>query len=203
MTDSSALLPTLERLFAGPRESAITLNALLAGLEDRSYAFIIAALALPNCIPTGIPLLSTITGLPMLLFVLQRLTGHTAPSLPAFLGNRSLPRGKLQDFLQRAGPRIAWLENAIHPRHGIWLTGLPRRALQTVWVVMIGVLALPIPFDNLFPAWSILFFCLALIEGDGVMAMLGWLLAAISAVWTAFLLIVGPMLVIGFVKSLI
>jgi hypothetical protein len=203
MTDSGALLPALERLFAGPRESTITLNALLAGLEDRSYAFIIAALALPNCIPTGIPLLSTVTGLPMLLFVLQRLTGPTAPSMPAVLGNRSLPRGKLQDFLRRAGPRIAWLENLIHPRHEIWLIGLPRRALQIAWIAMIVLLALPIPFDNLFAAWSILFFCLALIEGDGVMAMLGWLFAAVTTVWTALLLIVGPMFVIGLVKSLI
>ena len=29
------------------------------------------------------------------------------------------------------------------------------------------ILALPIPFDNLFPAWAILFFCLALLEDDG------------------------------------
>ena len=61
MNDRRALLPTLERLFAGPREQILTLGALLAGLEARSYAFIIAALDLPNCVPTGLPLLSTVS----------------------------------------------------------------------------------------------------------------------------------------------
>ena len=56
---------------------------------------------------------------------------------------------------------------------------------------------MPIPFDNLFPAWAILFFCLALIEDDGVMAMLGWLLTAITACWTVFLLMVGHAAIIG------
>jgi hypothetical protein len=53
------------------------------------------------------------------------------------------------------------------------------------------LLALPIPFDNFLPAWAILFFCLALIEGDGLMAMLGWLVTLFTAAWTVFLAIIG------------
>jgi hypothetical protein len=201
---SHELLPTLERLFAGPRDSVLALNALLAGLEARSYAFIIATLDLPNCVPTGVPLLSTVTGVPMLLFVVQDLLlRHPAPSLPAFLGNLALPRGRLQDLLVRARRPISWLEDAIHPRREWWVTGLPRRALQAAWVLMIVILALPIPFDNLFAAWAIMFFCLALIEGDGVMAMLGWLLTLVTLAWTALLLIVGPWVVVGLIKSLL
>ena len=75
-------------------------------------------------------------------------------------------------------------------------------AAAVAWAGNIVILALPIPFDNLFPAWAILFFCLALIEDDGVMAMLGWLFAAVTLAWTVFLLIVGPMVVIGIVRSL-
>ena len=71
------------------------------------------------------------------------------------------------------------------------MTGLPRRCLQLAWMLLIVLLALPIPFDNLLPAWAILFFCLALIEGDGVMAMLGWLFTLFTAVWTVFLLMIG------------
>lgn len=37
MSERGALLPVLERLFAGPRESSLTLDRLLAGLEARSY----------------------------------------------------------------------------------------------------------------------------------------------------------------------
>ncbi|MES2341867.1 MAG: exopolysaccharide biosynthesis protein, partial [Pseudomonadota bacterium] len=61
---------------------------------------------------------------------------------------------------------------------------------------------LPIPFDNFLPAWAILFFCLALLERDGAMAMLGWVFTLLTAAWTAFLLVVGPYVVSQLVKSL-
>jgi hypothetical protein len=203
MNARGGLLLALERLFEGPRDSVLTLDSLLAGLETRSYAFAIAVLDLPNCFPTGIPWLSTITGVPMLLLVMQAYLGRPVPSLPRGLGRRGLPRGKLQALLARARRPIEWLESAIHERHSWWLAGLPRRALQVAMALLILLLALPIPFDNLLPALAILFFCLAMIETDGIMAILGWGTAILSVVWTIFLLIVGPLVVIEFIKPLI
>ncbi len=196
MTERGTLLPTLDRLFAGPRDSILTLETFLDGLEMRSYAFAIAALDVINCVPTGIPWLSTVTGVPMFLLVIQYFLGRPAPSLPDFIGRRGLPRGKLQDVLVRGRRYIEWLENGVHPRRDWWLSGLPRRLLLVTWLLLIALLALPVPFDNLLPALAILFFCLALIEGDGVMAMLGWLFTIITAIWTTFLLIVGPYVVV-------
>jgi hypothetical protein len=202
MTERGALLPTLERLFTGPRDSVLTLSEFLEGLEARSYAFAIAALNVPNCIPTGIPWLSTITGAPMFLLVLQYFLGRPVPSLPDVVGRRGLKRGHLQDFLARAGRYIARIENAVHPRRDWWVTGLRRRSLQVVMTLLIVLLALPVPFDNLLPAWAILFFCLALIEGDGMMAMLGWLFTGLTALWTALLLIAGPLVALKTFKLL-
>lgn len=191
MKDNFGLLETLDRLFSGDQRSSLTLDEFLAGLDGRSYAFAIAALNLPNCIPTGIPWLSTITGLPMVFLLVQFFSGRTVPSLPTFIGRRGLHRGSLQRFLGHARGFIRWLENTIHARHEWWVNGLPRRLLLIAWAANIVVLALPIPFDNLLPAWAVLFFCLALIEDDGVMAMLGWLLSLLTAVWTIFLLMIG------------
>ena len=191
MSERGALLPTLDRLFAGPRDSMLSIQGFLEGLQSRSYAFVIVALNLPNCVPTGIPLLSTITGVPMLLLVAQYFLGRQVPSLPDFIGRHGLPRGRLRDMLVRVRRHIERLETTIHPRRLWWVTGVPRRCLQVTCVLLIVLLALPIPFDNLLPAWAILFFCLALIEGDGVMAMLGWLFTLFTAAWTVFLAIIG------------
>jgi hypothetical protein len=192
MTERGALLPTLDRLFAGPRDSLLTIRAFVDGLEDRSYAFIIAALNVPNVVPTGIPMVSTVTGVPMLLLVVQYFLGRETPSLPAFVSRRGLPRGKLQDFLAgRARRSIEWIENAIHPRRDWWVSGTPRKLLLITWALLILLLALPIPFDNLIPAWAIMFFCMALIERDGTMAVLGWLFTLLTVVWTIFLLTIG------------
>src|SRR5258708_5917789 len=196
MSERGALLPTLDRLFAGPRASVLTLDEFLEGLETRSFAFAIAALDVINCVPTGIPWLSTVTGVPMFLLVIQYFLGRPAPSLPDFIGRRGFRRGKLQDVLVRARRYIERVENAVHPRHDWWVSGLPRQAMLLTWMLLIVLLALPLPFDNLLPALAILFFCLALIEGDGVMAMLGWLFTVITVIWTIFLLIVGPYMIV-------
>ena len=202
MKDNFGLLETLERLFSGDRQSVLTLDEFLGGLQGRSYAFAIAALNLPNCIPTGIPWLSTITGLPMVFLLVQFFAGRTVPSLPDFIGRRGLQRGRLHLFLGRAERYIRRLENTVHARHEWWVNGLPRRALLTAWTLDIVILALPIPFDNLLPAWAILFFCLALIEDDGVMAMLGWLLTLATAVWTVFLLMIGHAAIIAVIATI-
>ena len=202
MKDNFGLLETLEQLFAGDRQSLLTLDEFLGGLHGRSYAFAIAALNVPNCIPTGIPWLSTITGLPMVFLLVQFFAGREVPKLPALVGRRGLRRGKLQTFLGRARRSIRWLEDAVHVRHEWWVSGMPRRALLLAWAANIVTLALPIPFDNLFPAWAIMFFCLALIEDDGVMAMLGWLLSAVTAVWTIFLLMIGHAAVMAIVTTI-
>ncbi len=194
MTERGVLLPALDRLFAGPRESVLTLDEFLEGLEARSYAFAIAALDVINCVPTGIPWLSTVTGVPMFLLAIQYFLGRAAPSLPAFIGRRGLSRGKLQDFLGRARGRIARLESIIRPRHDWWVSGMPRRIMLLTWLLLIILLALPVPFDNLLPALAILFFCLALLEGDGMMAIIGWFFAIVTVVWTIFLLTVGQIL---------
>ena len=191
MSERGALLHTLDRLFAGPRDTVLTLEAFLQGLQGRSYPFAVMALNLPNCVPTGIPWLSTVTGLPMLFLLCQYFAGRPVPSLPGFLGRKGLPRGKLHDFLDRIRRPIERLESTIHPRFEWWVRGLPRRLLQLTWAFVVLLLALPIPFDNFLPAWTILFFCLALIEDDGVMAMLGWLFTILTAAWTVFLILIG------------
>jgi hypothetical protein len=191
MKDHFALLETLDELFCGAPDSVLTLDEFLESLHGRSYAFAILALDLPNCIPTGIPWLSTITGVPMLLLLWQLFAGREVPSLPRAVGRRGLRRGRLQHFLKRARKPIQWLEATIHARHEWLVVGIPRQLLRAAWFFNILLLALPIPFDNLLPAWAILFFCLALIEDDGVMAMLGWLLTLLTVLWTIFLLMVG------------
>lgn len=201
MKDDFALLETLDRLFHGSRDSVLTLDEFLAAMQGRSYAFAILTLNLLNCIPMGIPWLSTITGVPMLLLLFQFFAGQPVPSLPRMIGRRGLRRGKLHDFLDRARPYIRRLENAVHARHEWLVTGMPRHVLLIAWSFNVVVLALPLPFDNLFPAWAILFFCLALIEDDGVMAMLGWLLTLLTFVWTIFLLLIGQTAIMAALKA--
>lgn len=186
-----ALSAALDRVFAGARDEALTLAAFLKGLEGRAYPFAVAAIDFINCIPTGIPWMSTITGVPMVLLLVQMMARFPAPSLPHWIGRKSLPRGRLQDFMGRSRRWLVKLERLVRPRHEWLVEDLPGLALRIALFANAVLLALPIPFDNLLPAWAIMFFAMALLERDGGMAILGWLFTVLTAIWTVILLAAG------------
>ena len=200
-----SLADLLAELFAGPRDARVSLARLLDDMKGRAYPLLVIALNAPNCIPSGIPWLSTITGVPIVLLVAQMLMGYDAPNLPAFLGEKSVQRGRLQDFLARVRPWILRLERAVHPRLGGWTTGAAGVWLSLAMLVNALVLALPIPFDNFAPAWAVMFFALALLERDGLMALAGWIASLVTVIWTALLLLFfseAATLVPGFLRQI-
>ncbi|HEX2890732.1 exopolysaccharide biosynthesis protein [Vineibacter terrae] len=186
--DRESLVDLLAQLFAGPREAPVTIARLMDDMKGRAYPLVVIVFDIANCIPTGIPWLSTITGIPIVILLGQMLMGYESPTLPAFVAGKSIQRGRLQDFLARARRWIVRLENAVHPRRSGWTTGAAGVWLSLAMLLNGVILALPIPFDNLLPAWAVMFFALALLERDGVMAMAGWAMTLATLVWTALLL---------------
>ncbi len=187
--DRDSLADLLAQLFAGPRDAQVSLAQLLDDMKGRAYPLLVIAFDAPNCIPSGIPWLSTITGVPIVFLVAQMLMGYDAPNLPAFIGEKSVERGRLQDLLERTRPWILRLERAIHPRLGGWTTGAAGVWLSLAMLANALILALPIPFDNFAPAWAVMFFALALLERDGLMALAGWMASLVTVLWTALLLL--------------
>lgn len=187
--DRESLVDLLGTLFAGPREERVSIAQLMDNMKGRAYPLVVAVFCIPNCIPTGIPWLSTITGLPIVILLVQMLMGYEAPSLPDFIGQKSLPRGRLQDLLDRTRRWIVRLERAVHPRRAGWTTGASGFWLTLALLANAMILALPIPFDNLPPAWAVMFFSLALLERDGLMAIAGWVASAVTLAWTVLLLL--------------
>lgn len=194
----------MDRLFAGPPQETVSIQSLLDGMRGRSYPLVVAVFDLPNCIPTGIPWLSTITGIPICIVLVQMLMARPAAHLPRFIGRKCLPRSRLQRFMIKARPRLNWLERRVRPRLGGWTRNTSRLALTIAALANAIVLALPIPFDNFFPAWAVMFFALALLERDGLMAILGWIFTVFTTVWTIVLLAVyreAPAMVSGWMSQ--
>jgi len=186
--DRESLVDLLAKLFAGPREARVTVAQLMDDMRGRAYPLMVVVFDIPNCIPTGIPWLSTITGIPIVILIGQMLMGYEVPTLPALIARKSMPRGRLQDFLERARRSIVRLEKAVHPRLAGWTTGAFGFWLSLALLFNAVILALPIPFDNFPPAWAVMFFALALLERDGLMALAGWVMTLATLAWTALLL---------------
>ena len=78
-------------------------------------------------------------------------------------------------------PRLAKLERLLAPRLG-WLFGAwGDRVVGLVCTLLALVLILPIPLGNLLPALAIALMSLGLMQRDGIVLLLGYATAAVSA----------------------
>ncbi len=169
-------------------------------LGDRSFGFLLLLFALPNSIPlVGIPGVSTVTGIVLIVIAIQMIGGLRRLYLPERIQRRSFSGTGFKKLIQRAAPWLAKLERGLKPRW-LWLTSSrAERWLGGVCLLLALLLILPIPFGNFFPGFAVVLLALGLIEKDGVFIVAGLAMTVVSVialgglVWT---IITGALLFI-------
>ncbi len=168
----------------------LTIGAIVENLQDRAYALIILFLTLPNGVPgPTIPGMSTLTGIPILIFALEAAAGRKVPRLPNFAAKRRLNRYVVIRHLQRVRPYILNVETMMAPRLD-WLVN--RRHLLFGFCALFSlVLTLPIPLGNLPTAWSIILLSLGLAVGDGLFVLIGIIAGCLATLWNILIVVAG------------
>lgn len=176
----------LRRLSLGRADDTVTFAALLDALGERGFGLLLIVLAVPNLLPfPGVPGVSFVTGMAILYLSLQLILAREEPALPDWIGRKSFTRGQLARFILKTDPLLRWLEKPIRPRLASVVAGFGERLIGLVALVHAVTLALPIPMGNLPQAVALILFALALIELDGVMALLGYLASVAAFAWLA------------------
>ncbi len=124
---------------------------------------------------------TTIFGAPLVLLAPQLMVGARAPWLPAGVRAQTLAVADLRKGLPRL---LRWLERAeaiSKPRLAFLFGPVGDRAIGLVCTILALVLILPIPLGNMLPAAAVSVLGLALAQRDGILALLGYALAAGSA----------------------
>lgn len=68
------------------------------------------------------------------------------------------------------------------------VTGLPERLLGLVALALALLLSLPVPMGNLLPGIALAVLSLSIVERDGLVALIGYVLAALAVAWVGLLL---------------
>lgn len=169
----------------------VTVGALLEQLQDRTYGLILLALTLPNLIPIpppGIPGVSLVSGILMMLMSIQLTLGLRRPWLPEVLLRRGLTRAGFDRVLQHTLPYVERVERWLKPRW-LWITQpLAERLLGVMAILLALAIALPIPFGNWLPAATMGLLALGLAERDGMLVAISAVLGCISLVLAAGIL---------------
>jgi hypothetical protein len=161
-------------------EPTISVGELTDRFGGRAMGALLLVFGLACTLPLP-PGGTTIFGAPLVLLAPQVAVGAHAPWLPQRLKRKAVA---VADF-RRGLPRVlGWLERieaVSRPRLPFLFGGWGHRTIGAVCTILAIVLILPIPLGNILPAASVSVLSFSLVQRDGLLALLGYALAAVSA----------------------
>ena len=120
---------------------------------------------------------------------IQLILAKDEPAFPDWVSRKSFSRAQLSKFIVKTNPLLRWLEKPIRPRLEPVVVGWGERMIGVVGVIHALTLALPIPMGNLPQAVALILLALALIELDGLMAILGYIASIAAVIWLALVVL--------------
>lgn len=157
----------------------IRLGDLIRGLGKRSFGPTLLICALPEALPLPIAGVSAFIGMPLVLVSLQLMLGYTTPWFPKWIANRSIKRKDFEKGVNIVLRYLARFEKIIRPRWQLMTTPIAERLLSILFFLLACVIVLPIPFGNFLPAIALVIISLGLIEGDGLVIVVGIITACL------------------------
>ena len=157
----------------------LTVGQMLEQFDSRAFGAMLLVFGLLNCLPLP-PGSSTVLSLPILLLAPQIAWGSDVPWLPRKLVEHPLKRDDLRGLFRRLTPIVRRMELVTRPRLEILFGPIGERLIGVVCTLLALVLVLPIPLGNLAPGATVAILALSLLQRDGLLALLGYLMAAIS-----------------------
>jgi hypothetical protein len=194
--DTLPLSALLGRVLEGV-DGGLTLQAVADRTGGRGGYLLLILLCLPFTTPVPLPGVSSIFGA-VILWVAFASGGQGGLRLPRWLGQKVVGSDRLRGVLRASARLLGWIEKVVKPRGHDWLgTGMSRRlhALLMVWLAALLMLPLPVPFTNSLPGYSIIVVSACLMERDGRVIFVGYLVSLAASVYVVAALVGGMALI--------
>jgi len=158
-------------------------------LDGRGFASLALILSLPFVQPIPLPGLSMVFGVAIMALGLRLVLGR-AGGLPQWVRRREIDGVTLQKMIHGARKIFAYVERFFKPRLALALRP-PLESFVGLGIMLSGfAMTLPLPpvvlFSNSLPAWAIICLCLGYLERDGLVVVLGHVVALATWVYYAF-----------------
>lgn len=165
--------------FGEDARPVLTVGQMLEQFDSRAFGAMLLVFGLLNCLPLP-PGSSTVLSLPILLLAPQIALGREIPWLPRKLIEHPLKRDDLRGLFRKLTPIVRRMELVTRPRLELLFVPVGERLIGTVCTLLAMVLVLPIPLGNLAPGATVAVLALSLLQRDGLLALLGYLMAGVS-----------------------
>jgi len=175
----------LQSGISGRDDDRVCVAEIVQSLNDRGFGVLCAVIGALAALPIigGLPGVSVGAALLVLLVAGQHVVGRDSLWIPSVLGRRSFKREMLEKGLGAVWPYARWVDKLVEPRLK-WLIGGDReRRLIAAAICVLALTMLPlalIPWGVFAPALAITAFGIAFTGRDGVLALIGYVLAALT-----------------------
>lgn len=159
----------------------LSIGKLMDLLNHRAYGLGILIFSIPSILPlSSIPGVAALFSLPILLLALQLIILKKNPWLPHCLRKKKLKSDMLAHFLKSAIPYVQKAEKFIQPRYAFFSQRFVQPFVGITLLLLSILLMLPIPLSNMVFGSLIALIALGLIENDGLVLLIGFVLSAIT-----------------------
>jgi hypothetical protein len=179
MPDGIQRISTVLRELCADAEGRTTIGEIVERFGRRAFGALLFVFSTPNLLPLP-PGSSTVLGAPLVLLAPQVAMGVRSPWLPPFVHRHVVSGADLSRAFGRLLPWVERIERVSRPRLAFLFGPVGDRVIGVVCTLLALVLVLPIPFGNLLPAAAVAVLAFALVQRDGVLALVGHLLALAS-----------------------
>lgn len=176
----------LEDLKGSGRAEGVSAGEVLEAFERRSLGVLLTVFGLIAVLPVigDIPGASILLGTLILIAVAQSFIGGGALWMPGFVRRREIGRERFDRGIERARPWVAWVDHLLKPRLTALVAGRTQRWTVSVAAALLALTFYPlafVPFGVNAPALGVLALGLGLMACDGLMVLLGYGCAGVTA----------------------
>ena len=173
----------IEQLAQGDPDATLSLGELLDSFSERAFGVFLLLVMLPCFIPLPFGVGSISGGLAALIGA-QLLLRLQRPWLPGFLARRPIHRRTLIHFRDRMSRWLERLERLTRTRNEVLFENPLAHAFTGLMLISLGIsIALPLPLTNYQFGLILLCYAFALIERDGRLLAIAWLLGVAELVF--------------------
>lgn len=185
--DSQRFTNDLDAIAKHANGEKITIAEIETILRGRGIAVLSLILSIPFIQPIPLPGLSIAFGLTFMTLGIQLACGSVG-GLPSFVKKRELDAKTLQKIIFKFKKIFSYIEWLFKPRLDFMLRPPFLNGIGISIFISGLALSMPFPpvilFSNSLPAWATIFLCLGYLERDGLVVIVGHLIAI--ATWCYF-----------------
>lgn len=161
-------------------DAPVTVEAILNIFRHRGFGFFLMIFSAVPALPLPAVLIASILSLPIFLVAIQLLLGRNEPWIPVWLAKKTISGNSLKTISAKLIPFLQFFERFAKPRLLFMTSAIGKRLLALCCIIFTISIALPIPFSNTVPSMGVFVIGCALLERDGILAMLGTMIGTIG-----------------------